>query len=175
MKNTLPIPLSVIVVLFALLFSACEKYTGELIPANTEGDFLISFPDYMKEVDDLKPNAIIQYSNSYRNIYAVVIKDTKEKESFEDYQKKGLGVLKNYNLLEMPLVTDSVYEESSNGKEIHVQLYGIMQEENIYYWHSTFESNTHYYQLVVWTRSMDRKQRYGKDIEGVIESFELVD
>jgi hypothetical protein len=47
-----------------------------------------------------------------------------------------------------------------------------MEEENIYYWHKTIESSQYYYQIIIWTRSMDRKQSYGSDIEKIIESFE---
>jgi hypothetical protein len=46
-----------------------------------------------------------------------------------------------------------------------------MDEENIYYWHKTVESPNYYYQIIVWTRSMSRKQDYGADIEKIIESF----
>lgn len=160
----------ILTLLIASIFilQSCS-YTGEMNEAKTDGLYTISFPDYMKpSKKNLHEDAILQYDNPYRNTYAILMRNEKN-ISFSEYQKNALDLLKNFELLRNPLVTDSAYFE--NPTSIKVQLYGLMNEENIYYWHNTIESETYYYQVIVWTRSMDRKQRYGPDIEKILASF----
>jgi hypothetical protein len=154
--------------LTALLVNACT-YSGEFKAVQTDGLYTISYPDYMKPSKDvLHEEAILQYSSPYRNTYSIVLRDDKT-QSFEQYQQDAVNVLKTYEQLLNPLVTDSAYFE--NPRSIQLKLYGIMDEENIYYWHNTYETDSYYYQVIIWTRSMDRKQRYGPDIEQTLESF----
>lgn len=157
-----------VVILFAIL-SACS-YSDEFKEIKTDS-FEIAYPGYMESTDDLLEEADLQYKNSYRNIYSIVKAKDKGNESFEDFQKETIGVIKNFNLLENPVVTDSVYRNKDGYKAIDIQLYGIMNKENIYYWHSVFETQSKFYEVAVWTRTMDRKQRYGADIAKIIESF----
>lgn len=154
----------------AALLSSCG-YSEEFKEVNFENQFIIAYPDYMEECDDLTPIADLQYKNSYRNTYSIVRVEDKADKSLLEFQKEGLDVIKNYDLLSNPLVTDSFYRESLDFTAIDVQMYGIMEDENIYYWHSAFESKGKFYEVVCWTRSMDRKQRYGADIEKIISSF----
>lgn len=158
----------ILIFFLSAIITACT-YTGEFKDVNTDGLYTIAYPDYMKpSKQTLHENAILEYNNRYRNIYSVVVRDEKELD-FLDYQQKNIGNLKKFDLLLNPLVTDSVFTE--NPTSILIELYGIMDEENIYYWHKTIESPKYYYQIIVWTRSMDRKQRYGPDIEKMIDSF----
>lgn len=155
---------------FLVSISSCT-YKGTFEAVETNNTFEISFPDYMTKADDLKPDAALQYSNPYRNLYTIIEKSEKNGQSFEEYQSEALNILRNYDLLENTLVTDSIYTEPEFGRQISIELYGIMQEENIYYWHNTYETDKYFYQVVTWTRSMDRKMRYGPDIEKIVASF----
>ncbi|MCB9226367.1 MAG: hypothetical protein H6578_04275 [Chitinophagales bacterium] len=163
MKNSL------IAVFLIALLSACS-YSEKPKEVKTEM-FEVSYPGYMKSTDDLLEGADLQYKNAYRNIYSIVKVSDKGTQTFEDFQKKTVDVIRNFQLLEKPVVTDSVYRENDNFKAIDLQIYGIMNNENIYYWHSVFETKDKFYELAVWTRTMDRKQRYGEDIAKIIESF----
>ena len=78
---------------------------------------------------------------------------------------------KNFKELTNLLVTDSVKTANS----IKLELMGDMDSEKIFYWHNTYESKNNYYQLVVWTRSYDRKQKYSDVIEKVVASFKMKD
>jgi hypothetical protein len=158
-----------IVMLFIAAFVSACTYKGEFREIQTDGLFTLSLPDYMKpSKKDLHESAILQYSNPYRNTYAIVIRDNKDMD-FAEYQQASINVLKNFELLRNPLVTDSVFNENTNS--YHLKLYGLMDEEMIYYWHNAYETPEFFYQLILWTRSSDRKQRYGQDIEKAIESF----
>lgn len=150
------------------VLSACA-YSDEFHEVNHDNQFIIAFPDYMKTCEDFQ--ADVQFKNAYRNTYSIVNAEDKNGRTFAEFQKEKLDILKGYDMLSKPLVTDSSYRETENFKAIDIKLYGIMDEENIYYWHSSFESNGKFFEVVCWTRSMDRKQRYGPDLEKVITSF----
>lgn len=152
------------------LLSACA-YSEDFKELNHNNEFIVAFPSYMEATNDLINSANLQYKNAYRNTYSIITAEDKGERSFEDYQKDELNRIKNDVLLKKPLVTDSIYRSTEKFKAIDIQIYGVMNDENIYYWHSVFETDNKYYTLVCWTRSMDRQQRYGPDFLKVIESF----
>jgi len=156
--------------LFILFLSACA-YSEEFNEINVDNQFIVELPDYMKATNDLLNGAALQYKNPYRNTYTIVNVEEKNGKSFESYQKEALNIIKNDVLLKKPLVTDSAYRSTETFNAIDIQIYGIMEQENIYYWHSVFETTNKFYTLVCWTRTMDRQQRYGPDFEKIIASF----
>ncbi|MFT4645189.1 MAG: hypothetical protein ACI8ZX_001602 [Planctomycetota bacterium] len=158
------------IIIMTLMITSCETYSGEF--REIENDHIeISLPDWLLETDDLAPHAYYQFKSNYRNTYGIVVRTDKENRTLEEYQKEGIGVLRNYKELTNLLVTDSVKIENS----INLELMGDMESEKLFYWHNTYESQGHFYQLVVWTRSYDRKQKYSEVIEKVIASFEMKD
>jgi hypothetical protein len=159
------------IILFIPLILGLQScgYSEEFNEINHNNEFIISFPDYMENCDDF--SADIGYKNSYRNTYALVKVYEKEGKSLAQFHESVLSTLKSYELLKDPLVTDSVSRQGVNYKAIDIELYGVMENENIYYWHSAFESEEKFFEVVCWTRSMDRKQRYGADLEKIITGF----
>lgn len=150
------------------LLNSCDHYTGEFREVEKD-NIAIMLPDWLEETKDLAPHAFYQFKSRYRNTYGIVVKNPKDGKSLQEYQKESLAVLRNFNELTNLLVTDSVY--STN--KIQVELMGDLESEKIFYWHNTYEGKDNFYQLVVWTRSFDRKQKYTPVIEKVIESFEI--
>lgn len=166
MKQNFIVPL----VLFMFFISSCGSYTGEFRAIDNEY-IEISLPDWLLETDDLASHAYYQFKSKYRNTYGIVVRDEKQGRTLAEYQQEGIGVLRNFNELTNLLVTDSIKTENS----INLELMGDMDSEKIFYWHNTYESKDHFYQLVVWTRSYDRKQKYSGVIEEVVASFKMKD
>lgn len=156
----------IIVVLFGVLISACNNYTGEIRTISTD-DFEIKLPDWLEEADDLAPHALYQFKSRYRNTYGIIVKNAKEEKSFQTYQQESIAVLRNFNELTNLMVTDSSFANNT----FHLELMGDIENEKVFYWHNTYETAENYYQLVVWTRSFDRKQKYSEVIEEVLKSF----
>lgn len=152
-------------VLSISLFS-CDNNTGEIREIKNES-FKMELPDWLEETTDLAPHAYYQFKSRYRNTYGIIVRDKKDK-FFDEYQKDAIHVLRNFKELSNLLVTDSIYDTNS----IKLELLGDMESEKIFYWHNTYSTNNYFYQLVIWTRSFDRKQKYGPVIEDVIKSFE---
>lgn len=159
----------ILAILLLTTVLSCNSYTGEFRDIK-KSTFTISLPDWIEETDDLAPHALYQFKSKYRNTYGIIVKDDKNK-FFEDYQKDAVNVLKNYESLTNLLVTDSTY----NKNKISLELLGDLESEKIFYWHNTYESENNFYQLVLWTRSYDRKQKYGPVIEEIIASFKIKD
>lgn len=160
-------------ILFALSFvllMSCDDFTGEIRKIE-KADFEISLPDWIEKTDDLAPHAHYQFKSRYRNTYGIIVKDPKNGKTFAEYQKESVDVLRNFKELTNLLVTDSV---SKNGMT-SLQLLGDMEAEKVFYWHNTYESSDNFYQLVLWTRSYDRKQKYTETIEDIIASFKIKD
>lgn len=155
-------------VLALVLISACDNYTGEKRIV-TNSDFEIELPDWLEETNDLAPHAIYQFKSRYRNTYGIVVKSEKGNQTFEHYQQESIKVLRNFNELTNLLVTDSGFVNNT----YTLELMGDIQAEKVFYWHNTYETAKNYYQLVLWTRSYDRKQKYSPAIEEVISSFKL--
>lgn len=157
-------------IIITFLLTSCGSYTGEFRAIENE-HIEISLPDWLLETDDLAPHAYYQFKSKYRNTYGIVVRETKENRTLEEYQKEGIGVLRNFKELTNLLVTDSTRTANS----INLELMGDMDSEKIFYWHNTYESKDNFYQLVVWTRSYDRKQKYSDVIEKVVASFKMKD
>lgn len=154
----------------SLLLNACENFTGEIRTVE-KPEFEISLPDWLEETNDLAPHALYQFKSRYRNTYGIIVKQAKEGKSFAAYQQEGVGVLRNFEEMSNLMVTDSIFENNT----YHMQLMGDLDAEKVFYWHNTYESNDSYYELVLWTRSYDRKQKYTPIIEDIIKSFKIKD
>lgn len=157
-------------IFFLLLsgLSACENFTGELRTIEKD-DFEITLPDWLEETQDLAPHAYYQFKSRYRNTYGIIVKKPKNAKSFAEYQQEGISVIRNFNEITNLLVTDSTFKDDT----YMVQLLGDIDSEKVFYWHNTYETSQNYYQLVMWTRSYDRKQKYTPVIEKVISSFKI--
>jgi len=155
---------------FLILANSCNYYNGKFRKIE-EDSFDISLPDWLEETDDLAPHAFYQFKSRYRNTYGIIVKDKIEGKSLKAYQQEGTAVLRNFNEITNLLAIDSNFKEN----HIEVQFMGDMDSEKIFYWHNTYEGQKYYYQLVMWTRSYDRKQKYSDAIEEIISSFKIKD
>lgn len=157
----------------AFLVSSCS-YNNDPKIVNVNNDFTLTIPSFMKEDDEVKPGAPFGYANRFRNIYATAFfeEKSKVKKSFSEYYVEQTTIIKN--VLTEASVSDSTAVEVSGLKGIHTEIFGKMQDENIYYSHLLLETDTRYYQVCVWTRNEERKLKYAKDIEALLFSFKLL-
>ncbi len=159
-----------IIALAGLFLFSC-KYTYKDLIINVNNQFTMTVPDYLSKDEKLKPGAEFQYCNHYRNTYAVVFSEPKNK-TFQDFYDQQAVLIKKS--LSNPMVNDSAAIEIPGAKGIHTEIAGKMQGEMIYYSILTLETKDKFYQNCIWTRGEDRKLKYGKDIERILMSFKLV-
>ena len=163
---------SVFLVLFALsglILNSC-KYSYKDETVNVKNEFTMTVPDYLSETDELRPGAEFQYRNRFRNMYAIVFSDKKDKD-FQTFYAEQMGIIKK--VLDKPMVNDSIAVEIPGAKGIHTEIAGKMGGEMIYYSMQTWEAKDKFYQECIWTRGEDRKLKYNKDIQHILGSFKL--
>ncbi|MCD8529175.1 MAG: hypothetical protein LRY27_04290 [Chitinophagales bacterium] len=122
-----------------ILFQSCG-YPEEPKQVKFEDKFIIDYPSYLKECDDLTSEADLQYKNAYRNTYSIIRVEPKNGQTFHEFQQNAVKQIKHFDLIKDILVTDSAYRNTNNFNAIDIQMHGVMQEENIYYWNSCFET-----------------------------------
>lgn len=155
----------IIVSALLALISSC-KYSQEYQIITVENQFSVSVPSWMKKYDDLKPGAPFQYANRYRNFYTVA-----------DASKLSPGeLMANTTSLLIKSMKNAVVSDSSsvtiNGLQaVRAEVFGKMNDENIYFTELVIQGKKSNYHLSIWTRGEDRKLRYKEDINKIASSF----
>ncbi len=172
MNKSFALLLSVAYCLLSIL-SSC-KYKNEYQAINTNNKFIISIPSWMKEEKGLKEGAPFQYANRFRNFYAIA--ETLPKAD----SANSVSSIMNFNLnvirkaMSNSVVTDSVLVNGVDIKGTRAEIYGKMNNENIYFSEVLYEGKSNIYHLSIWTRSEDRKLHFKEDINKIIESFKEI-
>jgi hypothetical protein len=154
---------------FIGFLSAC-KYGSQNQTINT-GNFSILIPDWLKAQDNLKPGAEFQYANRFRNFYAIgeTLNKTQLSDSLQTIMNANLQILKK--AMKKPVVTDSTGISINGLDGLRVEIYGQMNDENIYFSEVLLRGKNHIYHLSIWTRGAERKLRFNKDIDSIFNSF----
>lgn len=139
--------------------------------------FNISIPDYMSKTADLNSSAAIQYKNEVKDIYGIVIYDTKEElglldmnytsvnEFYEDFikdflkdeEKRDISKSKTTKKGDINFIeTDASYFD----KEIN---------NSIYYFVGIVETKTTFYKVLSWS-SLQDKDKYKADFQKILYS-----
>ena len=161
--------LGVIALPAVLFFYQSCKYSNTYETANTNGKFEIQVPSWMKEDTKLKPGADFQYANRFRNFYAIGEIEGKPGESLDSLMKFNLDVVRKS--LANPIVSDSFPDTINGLGGERVEIFGKMNNENIYFSEVLLAGKQHIYHLTIWTRNEDRKLKYKNDIDKIFNSF----
>ncbi|NNC96339.1 MAG: hypothetical protein HKN92_12335 [Chitinophagales bacterium] len=154
---------------FLLLVTIASCKSGnELVTVSIDENYSLEIPSHMEKTDELREDAILQYRNRYRNCYVIAFKQSSDK-SLRDYQKEAVSVLTNY--LDKPAITDSGITKLGELTAFYTGVFGKMEQEQIYYDHLTIKSPPHFYEVCVWTRGADRRDRYGEELKKILFSF----
>lgn len=161
------------IIFFTLFLSACH-YSKQWTSVSVNNEFSAAVPSWMNKTDELLPGAPLQYSNRFRSVYFVVIKDKQDTlPPFAEYAARNISVLKR--AMQKAQVADSSAAELGGLQGIHSEVMGNMGKEKIFYSHYSLEGKNGYnYQVCVWTRGEERKLRYKDDLNGMLESFKAL-
>lgn len=142
--------------------------------------FHISVPDYMQKTTLLNDAAAVQYENSEKEIYMIVIEDSKEDleisqvkfESLMEFHDSNIAALKTE---ENAAVESTPKQFESNGiKFVQSDLKVVLKDEktttNVSYLVTYAESPTHYYQILCWSLTPDYK-KYVEDFKKIAASI----
>lgn len=167
------------------LYTACSYDTAWQTPTFQTSDktkqLALSMPSYMEAEPNnkLNPNAVLQYCNYYRNVYAIVLDESKNNSkdsSLQQYASRSFDHI--VKTLLKPQLIDSTNININNLSGTSITLTGDLGQlkdlrERIYYRIAFVESKTHYYQIATWTWD-SRRQNFANDLNNIIASFKEI-
>lgn len=147
------------------------KYSTEWQTVAAGESFALSLPPWLEKVDNLKPDAQMQYSSQYRNFYIIG-------ETLAASKPAAAVVTENVERLKQsmtkPVVTDSTTITVDGLTGSRVEVYGKMSDEAVYFTEVLLEGKGKLYHYSIWTRSEKRKLDYKNDINKIVTSFKVL-
>lgn len=146
--------LSIILLLVSTLSGYGQTKFTERIGGHV---FKISIPDYMVKTYELNDVASIQYQNTTKEAYIIVIEDAKDQlESmgikFTDSKSFLDEFIKDYKIENENRSLRNITQFKANGNDCaQVELYWTEEETDFFMLITTIESKTHFYKILNWT------------------------
>ena len=140
--------------------------------------FDITIPDYMIRTVGLNDVATVQYKNSVKDIYTIVIEDSKEElkiadifysslqEFQEEFEKDFIKDEKN-RTSSKPLFTS---KNNINFVEYDVSYYDEELKIEVYYLVGIVETKSHFYKVLSWT-NLSNKETFKTDFQKILYSL----
>ncbi|AXG73540.1 hypothetical protein DVK85_04560 [Flavobacterium arcticum] len=172
-----------ITIITAFLLLSCGDSKEEIQTIKIKGLYSIELPEYLTKTTGLDNSASLQYQNTLREVYIMVIDEPKSKlekaikeNALEDYYTPDLdGYAKLLNEgIETRASLDSVPQLISkkiNGLNAKTATFtGNSQGIDIYWSLAFIEGKNNYYQVMIWTLA-DKKEQYKETMKAMINSF----
>lgn len=161
----------------SLFFFACNSST-DYATVKIKNRYSLDLPDYMEQAQSLNTEASLQYQNTFRELYAIVLDEPKtdfpnpqevDLDEFEGIVRRNLeSSLKNP-------VFSATRDTVING--LKARLFSLSDNTkgvDIYYQFAYIESKRHFYQILTWTLE-NRKEQSSKDMDRIIASFKEIE
>lgn len=146
------------IILFLLTFTA-KSFSQNFSTKNAGNCFSLEIPNYMAKTYDLNDAATLQYNNTVKEAYVIVIEDSKDelktlsmifqnpKEFLESFTKEYQLESKNRTISE---ITEF---ESNENQHAQVEMSWSTEEGDFYMLITTVETKEHFYKILCWTLS----------------------
>ncbi len=161
--------------LLLLTFASCY-FDAVFKEVKINNRYTILIPDYLQPCTDLHKDASLQYQNTEKDVYALVIDEKKKTMMnydlnfdvdlyFNNIAKQGfIETIKN-GKISIP------GRETINGsKALIADITGTVDQTQVFYKMGILETPFTFYQVIIWCRA-ENKQKYEKDMIKMIESF----
>lgn len=162
--------------IFLIILSSCSiflacNYSDAYVDINSNNLFQISIPGWVKK-ETLAEDALISYANRYRNFYLIVLANDK-KISFDSAKINAFRRI--YSMLDSASFTSEQIQIGAL-PTTHYSIEGKMgkEAEKLIYELYILEGKNKYYQICIWTRSLERRKKYGDDFYKIVHSFKEI-
>ncbi|WP_294824792.1 hypothetical protein [uncultured Flavobacterium sp.] len=172
----------IICFLIALLLASCGN--GPEATQTVKGEtYSLQIPESMSRTSQLNDQASLQYQNPMKELYIIVIDETKEEMQaaiddnslYDIYSNdlQGYYDLVSNNILStlsrdtLPRPTDTTIN-GLKAKVLNVE--GPVEGQDIYWKFAFVEGKKKYYQIMAWTLA-NRREKHEKAMEEMIASF----
>lgn len=177
--------------LFTLLFTAlasCNSNLDQTKSIKVKNQYSLDIPEALNKVTNLNDDASLQYQNPLKELYIIVIDETKESVNNaislnnldETYTPDINGyselLLSNYmdgeiELKQNPVLRDTII----NGLKSKVtDIEGNSEGYDIYWKAAYIEGKNNYYQVLAWTLG-SKKEEHKNIMRKMLESFKETD
>lgn len=175
------------VIYFLLVVSLLTSCKDKMQTVNSDGDYTMELPLSFTKANDLNDGASLQYQNTFKELYVIVIDEPKT-ELIKALKKNLLETtydndLKGYSELIVDGMDASIAVEklpdfkdtTINGLNARLLSFEGLTSGNRVYWKLAFiEGNNNYHQIMVWTKAENQK-KYEKEMAAIINSFKETD
>jgi len=167
-----------------LLLISCNKNTQTV---NVDNRYTLEVPADFKQVNDLNKEASLQYQNTLKELYVIVIDEPKTaftaaindnglsdtySNTLEGYSKLITdGMDSSIAVKKMPDFIDKTIHEL---KARELSFEGLSSGNQVYWKLAFIEGNNRYYQIMVWTLA-DNHNKHEKKMQAIVDSFTETD
>jgi hypothetical protein len=140
--------------------------------------FFIDLPDYMTKTMGLNDDATIQYKNSVKDVYNIVIEDSKEELAILDMHYSSINEFHEEFIKdflkdeEKRNISKPIYQSKDNLNyiEFDASYFDKDAQIEIYYLIGIIESKSHFYKILSWTK-MENKDKFKSDFQKTLYSL----
>lgn len=163
----------------ALLFVSCDKQADDHVLVQVNKDYCVELPTFLKPVNDLHELSACQYGNDEKELYFVLLNVSKQEISQNGWNMD----LEQYfnNVAAQPfaenisngMISDPVKKEINQLPALTAEITGEVNGSQAYYKLAVIETESDFYQLLVWTRA-DKKDEHSQEMEKILGTFKNI-
>lgn len=164
-----------ILIVIAFISSLCAN--AQVFTTTKGGNcFTIDIPNYLTKAFDLNDVASLQYHNTTKEAYVVVIEDSKDQLEYMGAKFVGTkdfleSFVKDYKIDSANRKLGSIAQFEANGnKHAQVELTWRENGTNFYMLITSVETNLHFYNIMCWT-VIENKDQLKKDYLAISKSL----
>lgn len=170
---------SKIVLTFTLVFICLKGFSQTEFTKHKAGHtFDINLPDYMNKTAGLNDVAAIQYKNEVKDVYGIIIFDTKEELKLVELNYSSINEFYddfiNGFLIDEDQKTISKSKSQKIGEinfiECDASYYDKQENIEIYYLVGIVETKTSFYKVLSWTL-IENKDKFKSDFQKILYSL----
>lgn len=162
--------------ILAMLLSTSNLFSQDFAKVKGGNCFSIDIPKYMTKSYDLNDVASLQYQNSIKEAYVIIIDDDKE-----HLESLGVKFVNSKEFLESTVSNfyseaqdrkiGSINEFVSNGLgHSQVEITLRADDTDLYYLITAVETNEHFYKIICWTL-LENKDKLKNDYKTISKSL----
>jgi hypothetical protein len=163
-----------------LLFISCQE-KEEFKTITIAEKYSMELPSSLTKSENLNDNASLQYQNTFKELYAIAIDETKEAvdpvlasdttTATTNLDKYTQLLKSNFEKTLTNFKCTKIEKSQINGLDAQTySINGTIDNVDVYYEVAFIEGRENYYQILVWTK-LDQKEEYSKKMKDMVASF----
>jgi len=175
-------------IFIATLFflASCAQPENKTQKVTVDGKFTIEVPDVMTKTKGLNDDACIEYQNTSKEYYLIVIDDNIEElnaifeeSDLDQFYEEGFVGYADFvfeSLIESIIINDKPEWKEFNINKLPARQkegYGKFDNIDIFYTYTLVHGKDYYYQIFMWTLK-DNMEEFKKITDKVISSFKEI-